>query len=117
MKHKDNIELIATRSALAIYLKRQADLLAQHGDDPEALRLLRYIGESIDHTITTANTTIMVEHLEDAVESPESSIGTRNDAVENKIEDAVSTTQQQTTREEHSQPAIDMNQLAEEYLT
>lgn len=104
MKHKDNIELIATRSALVIYLKRQADLLAQHGDDPEALRLLRYIGESIDHTITTANTTIMVEHLEDAVE--------------NKIEDPVSTTpKQQTTKEEHSQPAIDMNQLAEEYLT
>lgn len=101
MKLKQNIELIATRSALAIYLKRQADLLAQHGDDPEALRLLRYIGESIDHTITTANTTIMVEHLEDAVE--------------NKIEEPANTTpKQQTANEKHQEPAIDMNQLADQ---
>lgn len=101
MKLKQNIELIATRSALAIYLKRQTDLLAQHGDDPEALRLLRYIGESIDHTITTANTTIMVEHLEDAVTDD--------------IEKPVSTTQQQqTANEKQQEPAIDMNQLADE---
>jgi hypothetical protein len=106
-----------------IYLKRQADLLAQHGDDPEALRLLRYIGESIDHTITTPNNTIMVEHLEDAVEAPESSIETHKDAVEHthtpettteKHEEPVSEKQQQTSDQE---PAIDMNKLADQLLT
>jgi CHASE3 domain sensor protein len=109
MKHKDNIELIATRSALVIYLKRQADLLAQHGDDPEALRLLRYIGESIDHTIKTANTTIMVEHLEDAVETVEQSDTPATTT--KKHEEPVSTTQQQTSDQE---PAIDMNKMADE---
>lgn len=109
MKHKDTIELIATRSALAIYLKRQADQLAQHGDDPEALRLLRYIGESIDHTITTANNTIMVEHLEDAVETVEHS-DTPATTTE-KHEEPVSETQQQTSDQE---PAIDMNKMADQ---
>ncbi len=106
MKHKDNIELIATRSALVIYLKRQADLLAQHGDDPEALRLLRYIGESIDHTITTPNNTIMVEHLEDAVEHTHTPATTTE-----KHEEPVSETQQPTDNKE---PAIDMNKMADQ---
>jgi hypothetical protein len=86
-----------------------------------ALALIDGIADAMEQSLLDAEYTpaeLVIEH------TPESSIGTRNDAVDHKIEDAVDHkiedavgTQQQTTKEEHSQPAIDMNQLAEEYLT
>ena len=117
MKRKTPIQTLNRRIRLALYLHQQSEELERYYlDTPErslALALIDGIADAMEQSLLDAPYTpaeLVIEH------TPEPSIGTRNDAVENKIEDAVSTTQQ-TTKEEHSQPAIDMNQLAEEYLT
>jgi len=112
MKH-NSTQITEARIAVALYLKQQIDQVERDTPGDGTAQALRAIakalqGGAFDHAIEPAE--LVIEH------TPSSSIGTRNDAVEDEIEDAVSTTQQ-TTKEEHSQPAIDMNQLAEEYLT
>ena len=108
MKH-NSTQITEARIAVALYLKQQIDQVERDTPGDGTAQALRAIakalqGGAFDHAIEPAE--LVIEH------TPEPSQTTTK-----KHEEPVSTTQQQTTKEEHSQPAIDMNQLAEEYLT
>lgn len=104
MKH-NSTQITEARIAVALYLKQQIDQVERDTPGDGTAQALRAIakalhGGAFDHAIEPAE--LVIEHTPATTTE--------------KHEEPVSEIQQQTTKKEHSQPAIDMNQLAEEYL-